>query len=202
MFGLNKFEDNGSFVCGDLKIRLTGKIKKIDKGQTINGVSCLGTQKIYQVHKDGVKLDLGYTTWANGERDLRTAYRVKGPVALRRLERGLRLQINPPGNFGTGQNFDYVILKQARIKNGTFNKWSTLCKANRKSLDKGSGLKAFNILESAGALYLGTKEELFGAKDRNRSFLCAKFNKNDELFPIVAFVVTRVLPLINQYTVH
>jgi len=47
MFGLNKFEDNGSFVCGDLKIRLTGKIKKIDKGQTINGVSCLGTQKIY-----------------------------------------------------------------------------------------------------------------------------------------------------------
>ena len=202
MFSLNKFEDNGSFVCGDLTICPTDKIKKIDKGQTIKGVSCSGEQKIYEVRGEGVKLDLGYTTWANGERDIRTAYRVKGPVALRRLERGLRLQINPSSNSGTGQNFDYVILKQARIKNGTFNKWSTLCKANKEGLDRGSGLDSFKILESAGAIYLGTKEELFGASDRNRSFLCAKFEKNDDFFPIVAFVVTRVLPLINEYTVH
>jgi len=199
MLGLKKFKGDGGFICGDLTIHKTANIKEIDKGQSINGVSCSGEQKIYEVRGDGIKLDLGYTTWANGEKDIRTAYSVKGPVAIRRLERGLRLQISPPDNARNGQVLDYVILKQARVKIETFNKWSTLCKANREELDRGSGLDSFKILESAGALYLGTKEELFGATDRNRSFLCAKFEMENKLFPAVAFVITRVLPLINEY---
>jgi DNA-binding response OmpR family regulator len=60
-------------------------------------------------------------------------------------------------------------------------------------------LDSIEILEQAKALHLGTKQELLGVNDRSRLFLCAIFERNNKLFPVVAFVLTRVLPLINEY---
>jgi hypothetical protein len=93
----------------------------------------------------------------------------------------------------------YVFLRQARVKVDTYNKWSNLFKADRSELDEGAGLDTADIFRRAGAIHFGTKKKLLGATDRSRFFLCAIFEKENELFPVVAFVVTRVLPLINEY---
>jgi CheY-like chemotaxis protein len=201
MLDFNKFTGNDPFVCGDLNIRPTSIIKNIEKGQTVKGISCSGLQKLFEVEGNGVKLDLAYTTWETGERDIRTAYKVNGPAALRRLQGGrLRLPIMPIDNEGSDQKkLDYVILRQARVKIDTTDKWSNLFKAGWEDLDDGSRLDSIEILKQAKTLHLGTKQELLGVNDRSRLFLCAIFERNNELFPVVAFVLTRVLPLINEY---
>jgi hypothetical protein len=199
MFGLNKSNKNGTFQCGDLTIRPTDRIKRILEGQTSNRIVCSGEQKIFEVSGGGVKLDLAYTSWENGERDIQTDFEVKGPAALRRLDVGrLRLPVQAVGGNGSLENM-YVFLRQARVKVDTYNKWSNLFKADRWELDEGAGLDTVDIFKRAGAIHLGTKEKLLGAADRSRFFLCAIFNKENEIFPVVAFVVTRVLPLINEY---
>jgi hypothetical protein len=200
---LNRFKQNDTFVCDDLTISPTNTVKHVPKGQTVGRVLCSGAQKIFRVRGDGVELDLAYTTWDNGERDIRTAYRVKGPAALRRLEGGrLRLGIRPVNhNQIDAKNKLWVQLSQARVRKETLNKWSTLHKASWEELDDGAGLDSFETLEQVGALHLGTKEEVLASTDNKRFYLCAIFDEENELFPVVAFVVTRVLPLINEYTV-
>ena len=199
MFACNKSNETGTFICGELTIRPTEKIKRIFEGQTSNKITCSGEQKIFEVYGMDLRLDLSYTNWDNGERDIQTAYEVKGPAALRRLDVGrLRLPIQPvDDNRSSGKM--YVFLRQARVKVDTYNKWSNLFKASLRELDEGAGLDAAEIFKQAGAIHLGTKEKLLGATGRSRFFLCAIFEKENELFPVVAFVVTRILPLINEY---
>lgn len=45
---------------------------------------------------------------------------------------------------------------------------------------------------------MGTRERVLMNKDRNRNRLCAVFEKKNELFPAVAFTVTRIMPLLRK----
>ena len=85
------------------------------------------------------------------------------------------------------------------MREDTVNRFPALRKATWEELEEGAGVDPVEIFKRAGALHLGTKEKLLEASDKSRSYLCAVFDINNEIFPVVAFVVTRVLPLINEY---
>jgi hypothetical protein len=194
--------DNGSeFRCGDLKILPTEEKLFIDKGTTVGGKSCSGTQRVYKVLGGGISVRLAYTIWENGERDVRAISRVEGSMALRRLERGgLRLSVIEQKNGkGEKQKRMYVVLRQARVKTWMDNKWSNLFKCTIEEMEKGAKTDPVDILRRAGALEAGSKGKILGAKDKSKSYLCVSFDRDNTILPVAVFVLTRVLPLINEY---
>jgi hypothetical protein len=185
------------FACGDVTIRDLGKVLYVSEGQTVSRVSATGSQRLFDVTGRGpiIKIKIAFTTWDNGEQDVR-AIEVQGPQAVRRLEKGaLRLGIKVFDRHDAN-----VELRQARVKVETQNFWSNLYSATPEQLDEGAGFNAFSILRSAGAKKIGTKEDLLGCSDKTRGRLCAVFQKDNSMFPVVVFALTRVLPLRNHYS--
>lgn len=184
------------FTLPGLTIRKTREVKDISNGQTATKNWSSGTYHIYEV--DGVencKLKVAYAHWDNGEVDIRVDEVLRGSRAVRRLETGgLRL-----GIFSAGPDRLSVELRQARVDISSPNLWSTLRNATWEQLDEGSGLDAFGILSDAGAVELGTKEEVLNDRGKTRNRLCTVFRQDDEMFPILAFIITRVLPLLREY---
>ncbi len=192
MYFTTRMAKEDKFAVGNLIILNINKTIEIPKGQTASKRLSSGKGKIYKVKRgDDICVEIVDIFWENGERDVRVK-KVKGPLELRRLERGaLRIGVrNLRGNKY------FLELRQARVKE---NKWSNVFKATKKQLDEGSGLNSSTVLKRAGAIEIRTKEELFGTKDKTSTYLCAIFPKSAILFPTVSFVLTRVLPILNNY---
>jgi hypothetical protein len=100
-------------------------VTKVDErqlnGQTCNRVPATGTARFFAVENHVATCDVGYVTWANGERDVR-CLRVDGPQSVRRLERGLRLEVKARSKR------DFVELRLARLTGGA--QWSNLYKGD------------------------------------------------------------------------
>lgn len=62
-------------------------------------------------------------------------------------------------------------------------------------LDEILGSSAEALLVQAGALDVGTREELLGETNRNRGQLAALFNAHEPLGPLTLYTLTRVLPI-------
>src|SRR5207248_2515300 len=114
---------------------------------------------------------------------------------LRRLEHGLRLSVerDSPGQ-------DVIELKQARLRDGDPKRWSNCFKASMRELRNGSGVDIGRTLRRAGVSDVGTKQDVLGDTGRHRNFLCATFDARAQWPPIVAYVLTRVLPLMRRCT--
>lgn len=189
-------EGVGSFHCGDLTIGQEEDSRRISAGKTVTKVASSGIARVFGVtnHTD-VSLKVALVKWNTGQLDVRAIGEIMGPMALRRLERGaLRMSIMDPD-----KNVSWVELSQARLKTGSETKHSNLFKATTSELDQGSGLDARSELLSAGALRFGTKEDVLNQDDNRRNYLCVTFVRDNVRVPIVAYIITRVLPLIGEY---
>ena len=176
--------------CGPVVATWVGE-RRIKTGYTCSGEKAAATVYIFRIDvpEDGV-LELGYCIWSNGERDVRILEASNVCRALRRLEHGLRQGVHANGRR------DWVELSQARLKN---EEWSNTFKANRAELDAGAGLGASRLLSKFGATAVGTKERILSDRGRKRGYLCAVFKKNSIEVPITAYLLTRVLPILNGY---
>ncbi len=94
-----KLEPN-NFVVADFVILSINETIVIPNGQTASKQSSAGKGKVFEVIKGGdVCIKIMDISWQNGERDVR-AIKVKGPLELRRLERGaLRIGIKKKMSF-------------------------------------------------------------------------------------------------------
>ena len=54
------------------------------------------------------------------------------------------------------------------------------------------------VLQQAGALAVGTRQEVLQDQSKNRGWPCITFERNDLLTPVAAFVLTTLLPLLKQ----
>lgn len=108
-----------------------------------------------------------------------------------RLAHGLRLAIQSvPDN----SRDLYAELRQALPKD-TFDKHETLHPTTSEvDLDQGPGLSLFEELKKAGA-QVGTKHELLGETGKRAPYLCIRFQRDNLWAPIVAYTVTRILPI-------
>jgi len=182
-----------TFLCRPLMIE-RHRDEKV-RGETCGGEKSSSVLSIYRVtlpNEDYV--DVAYAVWANGERDVH-AYRVESSIrALRRLDHGLRLSID-----GYSSRMSVVELRQARLVEDTPKQWSRCFKASIKELREGAGLNCVKVLRRAGAEAIGTRQEVLEDKGKRRDFLCATFKSEAQWPPILAYVVSRVLPLMRGY---
>ncbi len=182
-----------TFMCRPLIIERHG-VEKV-RGQTCSGEKSFADLSIYRVTLPNEDyLDVAYAIWKNGERDIHT-YRVESSIrALRRLDHGLRLSIDRYSS-----RISAVELRQARLVENTPKQWSRCFKASLKELREGAGLNCVKVLRRAGAEAIGTKQDVFEDNGKRRDFLCATFKSEAQWPPILAYVVSRILPLMRGY---
>jgi hypothetical protein len=117
-------------------------------------------------------------------------FEVTSPVALlQRLSGSLRLSILRAGTVA------YCELRQAQRKG---DRWANLFKATHGELDEGAGISVARELRAGGAIDVGTREQLIGDDGPRRSYLCATFDPEDRHTPVLAFLLTRAMPLIRS----
>jgi len=158
---------------------------------TTSKVKSVGKLMQFFVKGDGVGILLGYAKFINGERDIRTLHVYKEFSTFDRLKHGLRLTLQPVPD---DHRKLYAELRQAFPKDN-FNKHETLHPTiSEMDLDHGAGLSVFEELKKVGA-DVGTKQELLGETGKRFSYLCVRFSKENLWAPIVAYTVTRILPI-------
>ena len=188
------------FRCGSVWIDYHKEISGVD-GRSCSGENTKGTARIFRVTiAEGEYIDLAYMVWDTGDRDVRAeTVRLSNP-ALRRLEHGLRLGIDTIPN----SNLSVMELRQARIKNRLDpKKWSTCVKATLDDLGEGAGINVERTLRrTPGFVNIGSKQDVLGESGIRREFLCATFQRDAPWPPIVAYVLTRVLPLGGDHAIY
>jgi hypothetical protein len=145
----------------------------------------------FHITDDKIDILIGYAIFINRERDIRTLDVLREFNTFGRLKHGLRLSVLPiPEDT---QSF-YIELKQALPKD-SFDKHETLHPTRSESdLDEGARLPVFDELRKLGAL-VGTKQELIGDEKKTLLNLCARFPRENLWVPIVAYALTRILPM-------
>lgn len=164
------------------------------RGNSFKARNISGKASVFRVHiRKKHYIDLAYTRWETGERDVHVLDVESSNRALKnRLTHGLRLGIKL-----LSKRVCVVELRQAQIKDGDPNAWSSAYKASLSQLSEGAGLDIVEALKIAGAELVGTKEEVLGESGRNRNFICATFPEKAIWPPVVAYVATRILPLLR-----
>lgn len=158
---------------------------------TSSKVKSVGKLVQFFVKGDGVGILLGYAKFINSERDIRALHVYKGSATFDRLKHGLRLTLLPVPD---DHRKLYAELRQAFPKDN-FNKHQTLhSTTSEMDLDQGAGLPVFEELKKIGA-EVGTKLELLGDTGKRSPYLCIRFSKDNLWAPIVAYTVTRILPM-------
>jgi hypothetical protein len=176
---------------GDHELQESGRVDANVEGKTPSNEASVGEFQYYRLTgPKGLDVELAYVTWANGERDDQVT-RAKEPAILSHLEgrRRLALMRLQRGEY-------YAVLRQARVKSEAPNEWSGLFKASKDELDAGAQLDVYSLLLESGAIGVGPKESVTGISDRQDDWPTAVFSREDMLSPVVAFSVTRILPLI------
>ena len=187
-------------IRAGVKITNTNQIERTS-GRTTGREEKIGQNRIFEFLDDGGHyVKIAYAVWSNGERDIRPI-EAEGSRSLERLNKGgLRLDIYSvrKGPYKSRDNL-FCVLRQARVKRKSENQWSNLFNATPIELDKGAGLDVQKVLEKAGAIDIGTREEILDEWGRTRNQWCIVFERENELLPVVAFALTRILPLIHEY---
>lgn len=186
----------GFFPCGELRLRhLSNRLFQDEK--TISGKRADGVGEVFQATDDrGLSLDVARIVWTTGEQDVRAIGDVPGPRALRRLEHGaLRM-----GIYFLEPDLAWVELSQARIKKNAQRQWSTRVRATQEDLDKGAGTNTLRVLYAAGAKQVGARKAILKDAGNRKQYYCATFARTNTLVPVVAYVLTRVLPLLRQHS--
>lgn len=206
------------FRLGGFLIQPTGEEMVLDEGETLSSEVSAGRGVIFEVkYNDSVLVEAVHIRWLNGEEDVRAISVIEGVQALNRLESGLRLGIKrvsdsmPAAERAHEQHrlrtrqeclrsdLRWLELRQARINRQRPNKWSNLYQATLDDLREGASFDILEPLERAGCLALGTKAELLRAADPTRFRLCAIYHADSQWFPLAAYTVTRIAPLMNDY---
>jgi hypothetical protein len=142
------------------------------------------------LHPDGHVLELVHLKSGNGERWVECHVIDSPSILVRRVDGRLRLTTTA-ASHGTR----FCELRQARPKG---DRWANLYKATLTELDTRAGVKVAEMLRNVGAHEVGTRESLLGHRGPRRDYLCALFDEDNDLLPIVAFLLTRVLPLASH----
>jgi hypothetical protein len=142
--------------------------------------------------EDGFLLHLVDARLENGERQITVSQNFSGVEKWDRLKRGLRLGVYQKQNDKWAAR-----LFPAQPKNdGTWSNRSG--GATLSELDDLAGLDVATTLQDLGALAVGTKSEVYGETNRNRDELCVLYPDDKPEVGLAAYVLTTVLPLMED----
>ena len=164
----------------------TGEERR-ESGPTPTEEDVDGTAVLYRVVGPGdVELGLGDIAWDNGERSLMIVDRLDSPVRFDGLVRRLRMTVQQ-----SDQGLCVELSMARLVKNGR----PSLMRADLTAFSDEINVDVSRSLLSAGALLVGTKEELLGVHHQRRHYWCAIFDAEQEHVPAVAFLLMRIIPV-------
>ena len=178
---------------GVVKIWPDGR-SKTTSGESCSGAGQRGDNTLYlATSPDELEVSIADTRWQNGERQVR-ALDASGPPQIENLRMRMHLQVLRAGG---NRNKLTIDLRQARVRLNTDNLWSNLYKADEKEHARGAGIDVAEFLDDYCA-DVGRRAALLGDSSPTGNRLCAVFPRSAEQMPVVAFVATRILPLVNM----
>jgi len=187
----NNLTRGGGMQVGEATIEWSAESFQLE-GQSASGVNQPGSVKACQISlRDGALLEAGYTTWANGERDIRVYSRLSGPEIYDRLIKGARMGVHVT-NAG-------IHFAELRILSQHADKQPTMVKAHLDNLDQMIEGSVTNMLMKCGAEKIGTRETILSDTSRRKQYLAVSFQNSDFQTPMVAYVITRILPLFKGF---
>lgn len=136
----------------------------------------------------GAVLRLRYVGAENGERWVDCTAAENAVPELERLVHGLRLGVRELDDELT------IELGQARLDD---DGWSNVKMATSHELDAGAGVDVRKELMSVGATAFGTRAEMEGVTHNRRNYLCVTFPPEKPEVAILAYVLTRVAPIVD-----
>jgi hypothetical protein len=168
-----------------------GDERDVSVAQTPARVSGVrATAYTYRLEHPDAAMELRLVWAANGERWVE-ARDIETPWAmLLRIDGRLRLTIETvqPGIAACA-------LRLARPK---ADGWSNLGDASLSELTRASGTPIGLELRRAGARDVGSRSAVLDETGRSRNRLIATFDDENEAVPVLAFVLTRVAPLVRE----
>ena len=184
------------------KLDLRNLGDRVLEGTTVSARLSRGKASLWEATgPPGVALTIADVKWSNGERDVR-AIKIEcplpqdlaGPRPLTRLERGGRLSVLQI----RGQ--EYVELQVSRINPDSPEFWSSTHKATDEDFRHLAGDDWKRDLLAVGASKVGPRESVIGDDGRRRKFLCAVLEDRNSALPVVAYSLTRILPLLDLWS--
>lgn len=140
------------------------------------------------VHRDGHVMTVRCVRAVNGEQWIEARDIESDSALMRSLEGRRRLTIEV-----TADGLGSCVMK---IVEPVGDAWTTLRSASAERLDEASGTSVEAELRRVGALEVGTRQHVLGETGRTRGLMCATFDIQDALVPVLAFLLTRVSPLV------
>ena len=139
----------------------------------------------------GTLLFLSYVEWESGNREVRVEEVESDVSNVHRLTHGLRLSIERV--LFDGRWYDCFALRSARLNSD--DTWSNLYDVSPRAIDEAAGYSAMQALAELGVEHVVKGDKLVG-KARHRHF--ALFPVRDQIVPMNAFMITRLLPLLYR----
>ena len=160
-------------------------------GESIAGLETTGEQHVFEATAPGGgRIHVAWVEWCHGEREVRRTRRFETPWRLDRRLGDQRLEVE-----AWGDGHLWVELEQARLEDGTH---AATYRASETELDGGAHTCVRCALLGAGATAVGTRQEVLGALDERRHYLCATFPRDALRVAIAAFLLVRVAPLLHR----
>lgn len=190
---------NLNLEVGPLKIKWEGK-------RIIDGLKPVGSKYPstaqawrYRVQStDNWSLVLAYLVF-EGRQDKREIHTLEcsdgTPEYIRMLKNRRRMSVS----FDTDGGKDWVELSHVQPKDSECptSEWPpNLKQATKDQLDKGAGFRLGSRIEHLGGSF-GRRKDILEDSGRRRNYYCAAFPSNDHRIPILCYVATRVLALMQ-----
>ena len=179
------------------KIKLELKNEHLQvAGETSGGNFCTGICNLYTV-EDGTgewRVDVAHTFWENGEEEV-VAKNVF-PEKLNIIKNRLRMVVSKcqlPQFLDT----KFVTLRKAFLKNEGTSEWTNLRNTSMGELSEIVGGNALNYFKKLGALTVDYKIDVFNQTGTSANQLLVIFPKDNIQVPIHAFVITRIISILN-----
>jgi hypothetical protein len=181
---------------GTIRIQAVDGAPSLRTGSTPSGQPSHGTAELFELSgPQRLGLTVAVLRWHNGERNVQTDHRHTSPERLDRLRHGLRLTLDHvPARPGMW----WAELRQARVKPGP-SQWSNLFKASLEELSAAAEVDVRAEFLHAGAAAIGTRSELLGDEGPRGTDLGVTFRDDNLLVPVVAYTITRVLPILQEW---
>lgn len=181
---------------GGLTVRSTDETLLL-KGRSPDGTESTGRAARFLVKgRRNRELSLGHIRWRTGEVEVAVIDAVKFPELL---------PLSPIGHDAAPRLVLAPVTARRRACDLGQARWLpegdpagfAIVDATEDDLNDGAGVDVRDLLEQAGCVAFGSRKELLGSRDAARRRLCAVFPNRNDIVPVVAFVVTRCLPLLN-----
>lgn len=167
------------------------------EGRSLSGDNPGGVAHFYRlVAGRELDVEIAWVTWLNNERGVRMSELRAGPARLGRLMKGGRVGIYDGEDVGLPHDIEWCQLRVMQERAGALP--TAVDKSYSDMVRAAGGEEIWTRLSEFGALAIGPRSHLLREGVRRRT-LITTFPAGEADVPIAAYVLTKVLPILNRF---